>query len=859
MPDSMKPKPIPENYQRIEGSERRPASGERWVRRADPNQILPVIIRVKASAGQAGLDRIAEFARAKGLGLVKMSVEEHSVVVWGTVAQMSEVFAINVGIYQSPSGRYRGCDGHLHLPIGLAEIVEEVLGLIEREITAIENAIGKILGLGGQEGSGQHFKTYDLIVPLSGPKGAVNPAEFSLVQQFDVGWLLDPGCQRMLDYLQASPVAFQTVRVMKVFTCGGTPEIGLPVGDNPATTVGGTVWPAGVPSTSINWTVPLNALAELTSRNLIPFVVLSFFPDGVYNGTSYAGTSLLPMPIGPSSADGVLDWTTILTNWQALVESFFTALIHDPRFGPAAIAQWWFEVWNEPDNPSFWGPDGGTGSLAYYQPLYQTTCAAVAASVTANGYKIHLGGPTIMGPDVVQGNTTIPGTTQNMMSDFIGFVTGYNFTTGKTTGTPLECDFLSFHGKGEWNDCLNGAPVLQSAVDCADQTASFAQKAGLTSVTVINDEADMRANYDVPFLPRMTEQYPTWLMAMMIAYDSFSSEYAPMRFMAGSDNAELQLVGQTQQMAGDAPSFSPAAYGQQRSIMTASSTFGSGACPLDLLKVPAYNFYEVLRLLGDQHGTFLSGASNYYPHNSDLFHIITVAATHIGSVFCVYPPSPPTGPNQGPWTLDYSIVGIPWSTINWYQFQIDGTLSNGFSAAGGPAAEPAVSFCNPGDSDPFPVTSLPLPLSASDVTAIRQAQEFSVVPAAFQVGEPLPSGTFHATVKIPAYTTTVFWITQNTEDVPATPVWGTADPYTVDSVDYPGSDVILQWQPDLDPMFYSYEVSRDEQTNVISPTPLRSAIFVDTNPGSGGHTYWLRAFSASGVPSAFSLPLAVSV
>jgi hypothetical protein len=861
MPESMKPKPIPPNYQRIEGSERRPASGDQWVRHADPSQILPVIIRVKAGAGQAGVNRIAEFARAKGLGLVKMSVEERSVVLWGTVAQMSEIFAINICIYQSPTDRHRGCDGHLHFPVGLAGIVEEVLGLIEREIVAIEKAIGKILGLGGggQQGSGQHYKTYDLVVPLSGPKGAVNPAEFSLVQLFDLGWLSDPGCQQMLSFMRASPVAFQTVRVMKVFTCGGTSETGIPVDGNPATAAGGSVWLAGVPSTSIDWTAPLNALYQLTSNNLIPFVVLGFFPDGIYNNTSYAGSSLLPMPIGPSSVDGIAasDWTTILTNWQALVESFFTALIGDSRFGGDAIGQWWFEVWNEPDNLSFWGPDGGTGALTYYLQLYQSTCAAVAATVTANHYSIQLGGPTLMGPSVVQGNATIPGTTQNLMSDFIGFVTGYNFTTKKTTGTPLQCDFLSFHGKGEWDDCLNGSPILQSAADCADQTASFAQTAGLTSITIINDEADMRANFDVPFLPRMTEQFAAWLMAMMITYDSFSSEYAPIRFMAGSDNAELQLVGQTQQMAGDNPRFSSSAYGQQRSIMTASSAFSSGACPLNLLKVPAYNFYEVLRLLGDQHGTFLSGASNYYPHGSDLFHIITVAATHIGSVFCVYPPKPPTVPKQGPWTLDYSIVGIPWSSINWYQFQIDGTYSNGFTAANGPATEPAVSFCNPSDSDPFPVTSIPLPLSAAVVSAIRAAQEFSVVNS--MVGQPLPSGTFNTTLKIPAYTTTVFWITENVSDVPGTPAWEAVNPYIVNTVDYPGSDVILTWQPNLDPTFYRYEVSRDKQENIISPTPLRSAIFVDTNPAPGLHTYWIRAFNASNVASAYSLPLAVTV
>jgi hypothetical protein len=79
----------------------------------------------------------------------------------------------------------------------LAEIVEDVLGLIEREITGIEQAIGKLLGLGEQKG--KHQKTHDLIVPLSGPKGSVNPAEFSLVQVFDVGWLLDSGYQRLLD------------------------------------------------------------------------------------------------------------------------------------------------------------------------------------------------------------------------------------------------------------------------------------------------------------------------------------------------------------------------------------------------------------------------------------------------------------------------------------------------------------------------------------------------------------------------------------------------------------------------------------------------------------------------------------
>ena len=94
--------------------------------------------------------------------------------------------------------------------------------------------------------------------------------------------------------------------------------------------------------------------------------------------------------------------------------------------------------------------------------------------------------------------------------------------------------------------------------------------------------------------------------------------------------------------------------------------------------------------------------------------------------------------------------------------------------------------------------------------------------AASKVGVPAPSGTFHANVTIPAYTTIVFWITEYTQTPPAVPVWSTT-PYILDTTDY-GTNVVLFWQPDTDPTFYSYQVSRDEKTNVISPSPLRSSL-----------------------------------
>jgi hypothetical protein len=688
-------------------------------------------------------------------------------------------------------------------------------------------------------------KVEDLIVPSGGPQGPVNPAEFSLVGEFDIGWLLDPGYERLLDNLAASPVAFKTVRIMKVFTSGiNAPAVAPETGIN-TTSSGGTVWPAGG---TIDLTGTLNALAQLTSRGLVPLVVLGFFPDGIYTGTGAPAAG----PTGPSGPTAA-DWATIRANWKALVQAFFDALLADSRFGNAVIARWWFEVWNEPDNSiGFWNPDGSTvpslgatpgpNALDYYQQLYQAT----SDLIRAKGYGVRLGGPAIMGPNVTGLTVSTPPTTPTLMSQFVDFV----------KGSGVKCDFLSFHGKGEWDQCLNGTPSLQSIVDAADQTAQLAQAAGLSSVTVINDEADMRVSFAVPFKPRMTEHFPAWSTAAMIAYDSLSAQYAPMRFMAASDDCNLQLVGWTEFTGtGSGSAFVPAAFGQQRSIMTAASKWPNGQCPTDLLKLPIYSFYELLRLLGDQHGTFLSGSNNYYPHNSDLFHAITVATTHIGSVFCVCPPNPPSGPSNW-WTLNYSIVGIPWPTINWYKFQIDGTISNGFTAAGGPTAEPDATFCTPDKSHRPPVSSIALPFSASTVQAIRKAQELSVTVSAPKVA--IAGGTFNTSLTLAPYTTTVLWITPYSTTTPATPAWAPTNPAVVYAADY-GKNVLLRWQPDLDPAFYSYEVYRDNAEVPVSPAPLRSALWIDTNPPTGQHTYRILTRSPSGVASGLSPALSVTV
>ena len=67
----------------------------------------------------------------------------------------------------------------------------------------------------------------------------------------------------------------------------------------------------------------------------------------------------------------------------------------------------------------------------------------------------------------------------------------------------------------------------------------------------------------------------------------------------------------------------------------------------------------------------------------------------------------------------------------------------------------------------------------------------------------------------------------------------------------------MRWTPGREADIYSYEVRRDGA--LISPVPLRAAMWVDTAPPPGRHTYEVRAVSASGVAGAGSAGAAVSV
>jgi hypothetical protein len=158
------------------------------------------------------------------------------------------------------------------------------------------------------------------------------------------------------------------------------------------------------------------------------------------------------------------------------------------------------------------------------------------------------------------------------------------------------------------------------------------------------------------------------------------------------------------------------------------------------------------------------------------------------------------------------------------RFRIDSAHSNAYSSAGRDIR-----------SGQFP--------SAAETAKIRHAQELAVS-APIQSGVILASGGFQELVTIAPCAVMAYWITPYIQDRPADPIWIEAR--------VEDSNVILRWRPNVEPYFYSYEVysiTAGSPEKLVSPMPLRSAMWVDTAPPPGTRSYAVRAMTASGIRS----------
>ena len=366
----------------------------------------------------------------------------------------------------------------------------------------------------------------------------------------------------------------------------------------------------------------------------------------------------------------------------------------------------------------------------------------------------------------------------------------------------LKCDFISLHAKGSWSS--SEPPNFADAINAVIQTADLAIDINATrfaGIEIINNEADMRVGFNIPFEPRMDERFSAWLSALMIAYDGLSTRYVQhrMRFHAASDNANQQLVLNS--------------FDGRRSIMTMASS-----SPRDLLKVAAFNAYQVLPLLGAAHGSTIEGTETLFP-NSELLHLVSVSDTHVGSVFVIHPRT--ATDQRRVHAIEYRLMDIPWKRVNVATFLIDASHSNPYPASLGRTSRfssliwPA--NCAAYRNSPSPLRS-PVTSYCRTVNLVRALR--------FVLTEYWPTGLRHF------------------DSIGQLTRFGEARAED--------GNIILRWRPEFrEPYFYSYEVFlvTGDSPVLLSPTPLRSAIWIDTAPPPGPRIYAVRAVTASGINS----------
>ena len=155
--------------------------------------------------------------------------------------------------------------------------------------------------------------------------------------------------------------------------------------------------------------------------------------------------------------------------WGELVRVVTAHLVN--RYGKAVVAQWYFEVWNEPDI-DYWH----TAPEAYWK-LYDYAVAGVRAALPG----ALVGGPATTSP---RNNKA-----RLFLKNFLDHV---NSGKSAATGGPVPLDFISFHAKGS-PTVRDGKVTMAIATELEDADQGFALVASyprFKQLPIILSEAD---------------------------------------------------------------------------------------------------------------------------------------------------------------------------------------------------------------------------------------------------------------------------------------------------------------------------------------------------------------------------------
>src|SRR5437588_824656 len=159
--------PDPQDRVAVAGSERPPVAEARSAGDVDPGREIDVTVTVRPRGDQeldelggrleeadgatpelsreelaerhgadpADLERVGKVAQDHGLGGVESSQPRRTIVLRGTIADMSKAFGVDLQLYEHPElGVYRGRTGPVYIPSELEGVIDGVFGLDDRPV-----------------------------------------------------------------------------------------------------------------------------------------------------------------------------------------------------------------------------------------------------------------------------------------------------------------------------------------------------------------------------------------------------------------------------------------------------------------------------------------------------------------------------------------------------------------------------------------------------------------------------------------------------------------------------------------------------------------------------------------------------
>lgn len=223
-----------------------------------------------------------------------------------------------------------------------------------------------------------------------------------------------PG-RELIDELAASSATKVQIRTHNLLTSGdGTAALKW------GSTNAYTEDPAGHPV--YDWKIVDKILDTYLAAGAQPFVEIGFMPEAL-------STHPEPYRHHWPKDELFVGWTYPPKDYGKWGELIYQWVLHCVgRYGKSEVAQWNWEVWNEPDI-GYWH-----GTPEEYDKLYDYTVEAVRRALPG----ARVGGPATTGPANAKAAAFLRQFLEHCAS-------GTNFVTGKQ-GAPL--DFISFHAKG---------------------------------------------------------------------------------------------------------------------------------------------------------------------------------------------------------------------------------------------------------------------------------------------------------------------------------------------------------------------------------------------------------------------------